>query len=52
LRTSRTPTRPALVLYAKLDFTVYVRRKVRFAQRAGFTELLSMKLVQDAEAHP
>jgi ribosomal protein S18 acetylase RimI-like enzyme len=40
---------PALGLYAKLGFTVYRRRKVRFARRAGFTELLSMKLVQDAE---
>jgi ribosomal protein S18 acetylase RimI-like enzyme len=38
---------PALGLYAKLGFTVYKRRKVRFARRAGFTELVSMKLVQD-----
>jgi len=36
----------ALGLYAKLGFTVYKRRKVRFARRAGFSELLSMKLVQ------
>jgi ribosomal protein S18 acetylase RimI-like enzyme len=38
---------PALGLYAKLGFTAYKRRKVRFARRAGFTELVSMKLVQD-----
>jgi ribosomal protein S18 acetylase RimI-like enzyme len=38
---------PALGLYAKLGFTVYKRRKIRFARRAGFTELLSMKLAQD-----
>ncbi|GAA4286504.1 N-acetyltransferase [Georgenia daeguensis] len=38
---------PALGLYAKLGFTVYKRRKVRFARRAGFSELLSMRLVQD-----
>lgn len=37
----------ALGLYAKLGFTVYKRRKVRFARRAGFTELVSMKLVQE-----
>ena len=28
---------PALDLYAKLGFTVYKRRKVRFARRVGFT---------------
>ncbi|WP_336713148.1 GNAT family N-acetyltransferase [Arthrobacter sp. USHLN218] len=38
---------PALGLYTKLGFTVYHRRKVRFARRAGFTELVSMKLVRD-----
>ncbi|HEX5535273.1 MAG TPA: N-acetyltransferase [Actinomycetales bacterium] len=43
---------PALGLYAKLGFTVYKRRKVRFARRAGFTELLSMKLVQDPASQP
>jgi ribosomal protein S18 acetylase RimI-like enzyme len=37
---------PALGLYAKLGFTVYKRRKVRFARRVGFTELVSMKLEQ------
>lgn len=37
---------PALGLYRKLGFEVYKRRSVRFAKRAGFTELLSMKLVQ------
>ena len=37
---------PALSVYAKLGFTVYKRRTVRFAKRAGFTELVSMKLVQ------
>ena len=37
----------ALHVYEKLGFTVYKRRKVRFARRVGFTELLSMKLVQD-----
>lgn len=39
---------PALAVYTKLGFTVYKRRKVRFARRAGFTELVSMKLVQDS----
>lgn len=39
---------PALGMYAKLGFTVYKRRKVRFARRAGFTELVSMELVQDS----
>ncbi|WP_448003292.1 hypothetical protein [Agromyces bauzanensis] len=38
---------PALHVYAKLGFTVYQRRKVRVARRVGFTELVSMKLVQD-----
>jgi ribosomal protein S18 acetylase RimI-like enzyme len=42
---------PALGLYAKLGFTVYKRRSVRFARRVGFTELVSMKLVQD-DAQP
>jgi ribosomal protein S18 acetylase RimI-like enzyme len=37
----------ALGLYAKLGFTVYKRRPERFAKRAGFSEYLSMKLVQD-----
>jgi ribosomal protein S18 acetylase RimI-like enzyme len=36
----------ALGLYAKLGFTEYKRRKVRFARRAGFSELVSMKLTQ------
>jgi ribosomal protein S18 acetylase RimI-like enzyme len=43
---------PALGLYAKLGFTVYKRRKVRFARRAGFTELVSMKLTQDSGPQP
>jgi len=43
---------PALHVYAKLGFTVYKRRKVRFARRAGFTELVSMKLVQDSASQP
>ncbi|MFD1827106.1 MULTISPECIES: GNAT family N-acetyltransferase [Mumia] len=34
----------ALAVYAKLGFTVYKRKKVRFARRVGFTELVSMKL--------
>jgi ribosomal protein S18 acetylase RimI-like enzyme len=38
----------ALNVYTRLGFTVYKRKKVRFARRAGFTELVSMKLVQDA----
>jgi len=38
----------ALGLYAALGLTVYRRRGVRFARRAGFTELVSMRLVQDA----
>jgi ribosomal protein S18 acetylase RimI-like enzyme len=37
---------PALRVYAKLGFTVYKRRTVRFARRAGFTELVSMKRTQ------
>ncbi|MCK6211647.1 GNAT family N-acetyltransferase [Georgenia sp. EYE_87] len=41
---------PALGLYARLGFTVHKRRKVRFARRAGFTELVSMRLVQDQGA--
>ncbi|TJY63663.1 GNAT family N-acetyltransferase [Arthrobacter sp. CAU 1506] len=40
---------PALGLYAKLGFTIYKRRKVRFARRAGFTELVSMKFVPSSE---
>ncbi|MFI7081449.1 GNAT family N-acetyltransferase [Micromonospora sp. NPDC049903] len=43
---------PALGLYAKLGFTVYKRRKARFARRAGFTELVSMKLVRDSTSPP
>lgn len=42
----------ALGLYAKLGFTAYRRRKVRFARRAGFTELVSMRLVQDTASGP
>ncbi|MFD2794962.1 GNAT family N-acetyltransferase [Promicromonospora vindobonensis] len=41
---------PALGLYTKLGFTVYKRRKARFARRAGFSELVSMKLVQGSGA--
>lgn len=46
---------PALAVYTKLGFTEYTRRAVRGAQRAGFTELLSMKLIQpptDLQHHP
>ncbi|MGM0930148.1 MAG: GNAT family N-acetyltransferase [Actinomycetota bacterium] len=43
---------PALGLYAKLGFTVYKRRTVRFARRVGFTELVSMKLVQGCSGQP
>ncbi|MGW0436230.1 GNAT family N-acetyltransferase [Micromonospora sp. NPDC003197] len=43
---------PALRVYTKLGFTVYKRQKVRFAKRAGFTELVSMKLVQDSASQP
>ncbi|GGK93505.1 GNAT family N-acetyltransferase [Nocardia jinanensis] len=43
---------PALSVYTKLGFTVYKRRKARFARRAGFSELLSMKLVQDIAPGP
>jgi ribosomal protein S18 acetylase RimI-like enzyme len=39
---------PALGLYSKLGFTVYKRRNVRFARRVGFTQLVSMKLMQDS----
>jgi ribosomal protein S18 acetylase RimI-like enzyme len=41
---------PALGLYAKLGFTVYKRRKMRFARRVGFTELLSMKFERGSTA--
>ncbi|WP_280425844.1 GNAT family N-acetyltransferase [Nocardia carnea] len=34
----------ALGVYTKLGFRVYKRKKVGFARRAGFTELVSMKL--------
>jgi ribosomal protein S18 acetylase RimI-like enzyme len=37
---------PALGLYRKLGFAVYRRRAVRFADRAGFTEYVSMRLDQ------
>ena len=43
---------PAIGLYAKLGFTVYKRRAVRFARRAGFSELVSMKLVQGPTLRP
>jgi ribosomal protein S18 acetylase RimI-like enzyme len=43
---------PALGAYVKLGFKVYKRRKVRFARQAGFTELVSMKLVQDSSLQP
>lgn len=36
----------ALGLYRKLGFGVYRRRRVRGARRAGFTALVSMRLVQ------
>ncbi|WP_280402303.1 GNAT family N-acetyltransferase [Nocardia carnea] len=41
----------ALAVYTKLGFTVYKRRKARFAKRAGFSELLSMKLEQHPGRH-
>ena len=37
----------ALSVYTKLGFTVYRRRTMRSGRRAGFTELLSMRLVQE-----
>jgi ribosomal protein S18 acetylase RimI-like enzyme len=37
---------PALALYAKLGFTEYKRRPERFSKRAGFSEYVSMRLVQ------
>lgn len=36
----------ALRVYEKCGFTVYRRRRIRFARWAGFTELLSMRLVR------
>jgi ribosomal protein S18 acetylase RimI-like enzyme len=36
----------ALHLYSKLGFTEYKRRPERFAQRAGFSEYVSMRLAQ------
>ncbi|NNH72900.1 GNAT family N-acetyltransferase [Nocardia uniformis] len=42
----------ALGVYTKLGFTEYKRRKVRFARRAGFTELVSMRLGQDPASGP
>jgi ribosomal protein S18 acetylase RimI-like enzyme len=52
LRDIKDTNEPALGLYAKLGFTVYKRRKVRFARRAGFTELVSMQLLQDPVSQP
>lgn len=43
---------PALGVYTKLGFTVYKRRKARYARFVGFTELVSMKLVQDSASEP
>ena len=43
---------PALAVYGKLGFTVHKRRKVRGARHAGFTELVSMKLIPDAPSSP
>ena len=37
---------PALKLYAKLGFTEYERRSVRFARRAGFSTYVSLRLMQ------
>jgi ribosomal protein S18 acetylase RimI-like enzyme len=37
---------PALALYAKLGFIEYKRRPERFSKRAGFSEYVSMRLVQ------
>lgn len=39
---------PALAVYRKFGFEIYKHRKVRFAQRVGFTELVSMRLVGES----
>nr|WP_201760639.1 GNAT family N-acetyltransferase [Nonomuraea sp. K271] len=44
LRDIKSTNAPALGLYAKLGFTEYQRRPVRFARRAGFTDYVSMRL--------
>ncbi|MFD0537189.1 GNAT family N-acetyltransferase [Actinomadura luteofluorescens] len=46
LRDIKDTNAPALGLYAKLGFTEYQRRPVRFARRAGFTDYVSMRLAQ------
>ncbi|GAA4380600.1 hypothetical protein GCM10023088_44150 [Actinomadura verrucosospora] len=46
LRDIKDTNAPALGLYAKLGFTEYRRRPVRFARRAGFTDYVSMRLAQ------
>ncbi|MFI7709238.1 GNAT family N-acetyltransferase [Nonomuraea sp. NPDC049480] len=44
LRDIKSTNAPALGLYAKLGFTEYQRRPVKFARRAGFTDYVSMRL--------
>lgn len=46
LRDIKDTNSPALGLYAKFGFGEYRRRPVRFAERAGFTDYVSLKLVQ------
>ena len=46
LRDIKDTNTPALKLYAKLGFTKYERRSVRFARRAGFSTYVSLRLMQ------
>jgi ribosomal protein S18 acetylase RimI-like enzyme len=46
LRDIKDTNTPALKLYAKLGFTEYERRSVRFARRAGFSTYVSLRLMQ------
>lgn len=46
LRDIKDTNAPALGMYAKLGFSEFHRRPVRFAQRAGFSAYVSMNLLQ------
>lgn len=46
LRDIKDTNEPALAVYTKLGFSELGRRPVRFARRAGFSEYISMNLVQ------
>ncbi|NLE78637.1 MAG: GNAT family N-acetyltransferase [Rhodococcus sp.] len=48
LRDIKDTNTPALRLYTKLGFTETMRRRVRFAKRAGFSAYISMSVVRAA----